>query len=502
LNPGREELVANVREGDVLAGKYRIERVLGIGGMGIVVAARHTQLDAAVAIKLLLPEMLASPTAVARFAREARAASKMTSEHVTRIFDVGELENGAPYIVMELLDGIDLHEMLKQRGTLPAEQAVDFILQTCVAVADAHALGIVHRDLKPANLFCARRSDGEPVIKVLDFGISKLSDLGAGVPMMSVTQTAAVMGTPLYMSPEQMRSAKDVDSRTDLWALGVILFQLVTGTVPFHGQTLTDVAVKVATEPAPNLRAVCASAPAGLEVVVFRCLEKDPRSRYQNVAELALALLPFAPVRARPLVERISGTVRRAGPSIPSTSPEPHPSRELTQLAPGSPETGAPWAAPRGEPGSRRTAALVTVFGLVIVAGATTRWWLTKPGDTHPPALQAPAEARTSIADGVLDAVSSAPPAETVVAHESRSELEAPAYASALDAGSPVFLPAASSGPLRRPAPSPRAISTARPGPAPSGKNDLNAHTAKPDCDPPYTLDDQGQKHFKHECYR
>src|SRR6266851_4099597 len=183
---------APVREGDLLAGKYRVERVLGAGGMGIVVAAHHLQLDERVAIKFLLPEMLSHQETVERFSREARAAVKIKSEQVTRVIDVGTLDNGAPYMVMEYLDGSDLAALLQQSGALPIEQAVEFVLQACEAIADAHGLGIVHRDLKPANLFCIRRSDGLLSIKVLDFGISKVTGMSASGPDMGMTKTAAV----------------------------------------------------------------------------------------------------------------------------------------------------------------------------------------------------------------------------------------------------------------------------------------------------------------------
>src|SRR6202167_5914469 len=190
---------AGVREGDILAGKYRVERVLGIGGMGVVVAAHHIQLDEKVALKFLLPDALHNSDAVARFAREARAAVKIKSEHVARVSDVGTLPNGAPYMVMEYLDGVDLAAWLHERGTLPIEQAVDFVLQACEAIAEAHALGIVHRDLKPANLFCIRRADGNLSIKVLDFGISKVTTPGAPAHGVDMTRTNALVGSPLYM---------------------------------------------------------------------------------------------------------------------------------------------------------------------------------------------------------------------------------------------------------------------------------------------------------------
>ena len=224
-----------VSPGDVLAGKYRVERVIGAGGMGVVVQATHLELDERVAMKFLLPHAIENAEAATRFVREARAAVKIKSEHVARVTDVGRLENGAPYIVMEFLQGSDLAAVL-QNGPLSIEDAVDFVLQASDAMAEAHAANIVHRDLKPSNLFMSLRSDGTPLIKVLDFGISKVN-----VPDTSdagLTRTTAIMGSPFYMSPEQMRSSKDVDHRTDIWALGVILYELLTGTQPFNGETL------------------------------------------------------------------------------------------------------------------------------------------------------------------------------------------------------------------------------------------------------------------------
>ena len=209
-----------VRPGDVLAGKYRVDRVLGVGGMGVVVAATHLQLQQRVALKFMLDAGLAQPTQVERFGREARAAVRLRSDHVARVLDVGTLETGSPYIVMEYLDGSDIGSVLEQRGAMPVDMAVDCVLQACDAVAEAHALGIVHRDLKPRNLFLTTRNDGRALVKVLDFGISKHttgSDL-------SLTRTTEIMGSPSYMSPEQFRSAKLVDERTDIWALGAILY--------------------------------------------------------------------------------------------------------------------------------------------------------------------------------------------------------------------------------------------------------------------------------------
>ena len=307
--------------GEVIAGKYRIERVLGAGGMGVVVAAHHLQLDTRVAIKFLLPATLRNSDAVARFSREARAAVRITSEHVARVLDVGTLESGAPYIVMEFLEGTDLSARLRSQGQLTIEEAVEEVLQTCEALAEAHALGIVHRDLKPANLFCIRRPDGLPWIKVLDFGISKLVGDSHVSSHVDMTQSAVVMGSPAYMSPEQMQSARNVDVRSDIWALGVVLFELLAGWQPFQGESFAEVVLQVAGRPAPSLREARRDCPAALEQVIFQCLEKDRDKRFPDIAALAVALLPFAPERARASVERITRAAQRSGQSMTVTGP-------------------------------------------------------------------------------------------------------------------------------------------------------------------------------------
>ena len=301
--------IIGVREGDVLAGKYRVDRVIGSGGMGVVVAARHLGLDTKVAIKMLRPEMLTQEEVVARFGREAKAAARITNEHVGRVFDVGTLESGAPYLVMEFLDGTDLHQWVHAQGPLPITLGVDLLLQACEAIAEAHELGIVHRDLKPANLFCVRKQDGSPFIKVLDFGISKVGSGAAdSSSQAAITRTAAAMGTPFYMSPEQMESAKEVDARADIWALGVILFELLTGTVPFGG-SLPEVCIKVATQPAPPIRRVRAEVPAALEAVILKCMEKDRRRRFASVADLVESLAPFrATAGGQPRKRAVDGT--------------------------------------------------------------------------------------------------------------------------------------------------------------------------------------------------
>jgi eukaryotic-like serine/threonine-protein kinase len=359
--------VPSFSEGDILAGKYRIDRILGAGGMGVVVAAHHIRLDERVAIKFLLPEMMEHGEAVARFEREARAAVKIKSEHVARVSDVGTLENGAPYMVMEYLQGSDLADWLRQRGPLPIEQAVDFLLQACEAIAEAHSLGIVHRDLKPANLFVIRRPDGSTSVKVLDFGISKMRGGSASVPDVSITKTSTMMGSPLYMSPEQMQSAKDADHRADIWALGIILQELLTGASPFMADTVPELVAKILSTPPPSLRFRRPDAPEGLERVISTCLEKDRNRRFGSIADLALALAPYAPRHSRLSIERISGVMREAGFGASTVLP---PSSNPVEPA-GGDGTQASWGrtnAPRSRTGV--TLLLVASVSAVLAAGA------------------------------------------------------------------------------------------------------------------------------------
>jgi len=335
-----------VSEGDLLAGKYRVERVLGEGGMGYVVAAIHEQLEQRVAVKLLIEELAEDPDAVERFLREARASVRIQSEHVARVIDVGELADGAPYLVMEFLSGRDLAQELEARETFEIGVAIDYVLQACEALAEAHALGVIHRDLKPANLFLTHRPDGSPLVKVLDFGISKAlkSQSGSGGASPSLTAAQSFLGSPAYMSPEQARRPKTVDTRTDIWALGVVLYEFLGGETPFVGDVPLEVLTAAASDPMPSLREVRKDVPIELEAVIRRCLEKKADDRYQTVADFAEALRPFAPVESRRSISRIAGILRTSlAPQDPSSTtlkstsvPAPADSAD-TEAAPASP---------------------------------------------------------------------------------------------------------------------------------------------------------------------
>ncbi len=290
-----------VPEGAILLGKYKVEKLLGQGAMGYVVAARHEFLGELHALKLMQPEALKSPEAVERFMREARAYARLKSDHAVHVHDFGRLDDGAPFIAMEHLEGQDLQNVLDDRKVFPFQEAALYVLQACDAIAEAHALGIVHRDLKPSNLFLARRSNGTPCVKVLDFGISKaLEDITNAAPKLTATNT--VMGTAYYMSPEQVRNSKATDHRGDIWALGVILYEFATGRVPFEGENFFDISSNaVNSQPIPPSQ-LRPGIPLDFDYVVLRCLEKLPEMRYQSVGELIAALSPLATAGVAPNV--------------------------------------------------------------------------------------------------------------------------------------------------------------------------------------------------------
>lgn len=311
------------RPGIVIDGRYRIEAVVGIGTMGAVVAARHLVLDRRIAIKFLRPDRAVDPTAVERFRQEASAASRIRTDHVVRIHDIGVTDEGLPFMAMELLEGIDL-EKLTQRGPLSIQLAADCVLQAAEALAEAHVEGIVHRDIKPSNLFLTRRPDGSRWLKVLDFGISKLAPERGGDP--SLTSTQAVIGSPAYMAPEQIRTSKYVTAKVDVWALGVVLFEILTARLPFEGDTVGSVLAAVTMLPPASLRALRPDVSERVEAVVLACLEKDPAAR-ATLGDLAAGLRPFATpfgIVSADRVARICGTSARTSLAPP---PPPMPVR-------------------------------------------------------------------------------------------------------------------------------------------------------------------------------
>lgn len=408
---------AQPRIGDVIAGKYRLDRVVGAGGMGMVFAATHMELDRMVAVKFVHGTYCQNPEVIARFVREARAVVRIESEHVAKVIDVGHAESGTPYMVMEYLDGEDLSDTLKL-GPLAVPDAVDYVIQACAAMQEAHEMGIVHRDLKPANLFLTHRRDRTPLIKVLDFGISKLNDPEPN--QAALTNPAMLMGSPAYMSPEQLTNPREVDPRTDLWSLGVILFELLTGRPAFQAQSLPLLMTAIMQQEPENLLQLRPDISPALAAVVSRCLEKSVVKRYQTVSELVTALLPFAPRRSHWNIERISKSGNppslRTGQRGATLS-----SAEMSVGIPLQPPvvrdaTRGEWA---GEP-HPATAPARARWGLVAVAGAIVLtglsawliWGREAAAPTNPEiAVETPPTVRTGAQPGVSLAVAGPAPA-------------------------------------------------------------------------------------------
>jgi serine/threonine-protein kinase len=276
--------------GTVIAGKYRIESMIGKGGMGSVWAATHLGLGQRVAVKLIAKRYAGSREARQRFDLEAKAAAQLRSRFVVQVYDNGETEDGTPYIVMELLLGESLDQRIQRQGPVPLDAALRIIGQVGRALSRAHSLGIVHRDLKPENIFMTRTEDDDAEIaKVLDFGIAKIKspDSGAGG---SGTRTGAVLGTPLFMSPEQARGLKSVDHRTDIYSLGMVLYMMLTGQSAFSGESFGDILVAICTQPLPSFGVVAKWLPPGLDAWLQRACAREPTERFQSIDEMLEAL--------------------------------------------------------------------------------------------------------------------------------------------------------------------------------------------------------------------
>jgi serine/threonine-protein kinase len=438
----------------IVAGKYRLDGVLARGSTSVVVRATHLQLQQPVAIKFLRSELRERHPLAERFVREAQAAVRLRSEHVARVLDVGELDDGTPYMVLEYLDGADLSSF--SRSELTVGSIVDLILQACEALSEAHALGIVHRDIKPANFFVTRYADGALLLKLLDFGISKIRTSGE-----QLTAPQTTMGTPAYMSPEQMRSPRDVDHRSDLWSLGAVLYELLEGAPPFWSDTLSSLVLKVVNDPLPKLTA---RLPADLDTIVYRCLEKNPERRFQNAAELACALARFARSESQAAisVQRTRGTLEAREATRRTREP-------LVAPRPGF-STGRTTVGDRTQPlhGHRRWP-IAGVLGGLAVAGLislVTENWRGGAGDRE--SSPAPAGAAVPVSEPGRNACAPAtlPPGE-------RSPVAPPTrVASALpEAASPPAPCTRTTGPgelARKPRPLAKPSESPKPGTTPA----------------------------------
>jgi len=364
-----------LRAGEVLAGKYRVHRLSGRVGLGIVAHVRHIELGQRLLLKCLPQEIAAYPDAVTRFLRGARSAMQLQSEHTSRTLDAGRLPSGAPYVVSEALSGCDLREVLRVRGQLGVTEAVDFVLQACESVAEAHLHGLLHRSLNLTNLFTTRRPDGSALIKVLDFGVA---DLLRGEPLRADDSTfigfspfgqSAQLEAFACCSPEQIRGFSELDARTDVWALGAILHELLSGYAVYQADSAPALLAMIAADPAPPVTSFRSDVPTGLESAILRCLEKDRNARFPTLADFATALKPFASAEAEHAVDRITRTLGRS--ARPSRAA--HLGSALIHVGPSPNVPRAIAAEPLAKPGSvviqQRTALIwstaLVAFGLV-----------------------------------------------------------------------------------------------------------------------------------------
>jgi serine/threonine protein kinase len=389
------ELAPGVVQGEIIAEKYRVLRIVGRGGMGIVVAASQLSLDRTVAIKLIRSEWAERSLAVERLLREAKTVASIQSEHVARVLDVGTLDSGAPFIVMEYLEGHDLDKLLRRDGPMPASLAIDYLLQACEAIAEAHRNGVVHRDLKPANVFIALGPGGTPSVKVVDFGISKII---GGVTPESLTHPSRVVGSLFHMAPEQMRG-KSVDARTDVWALGLLLYEMLTGKRPFRDAPWPDVCARVLSDAAGPFIVPGDEMPRELSAIIARCLERHPGGRYQNVAELAVALAPFGGQSSSLSLERIVRVATSTGslaartwtptPPPPGALPRAHAADagRFTPIVPPSEHgisTKEPVITSATAPAPRRQLWLGAALGIA-VASSIGSWFIIGGAHSPPP---------------------------------------------------------------------------------------------------------------------
>ncbi|MFO0552551.1 MAG: serine/threonine-protein kinase [Polyangiaceae bacterium] len=438
--------VQQIPRGTVLAGKYVVERELGAGGMGVVLAVRHRELDELYALKLMLHGAGSNAAARERFAREAKSAAKLRSEHVARAIDFGFLDDESPYMVLELLHGENLGELLVRTGPLAPESIARFMIDACDALREAHGLGIIHRDLKPTNLFVVRATNGSERVKVLDFGIAKTMATDSN----GLTKTSTTMGSPLYMSPEQMRSAKKADARSDVWSLGATMFELATGRPPFIGETVTEVAISVIEDPTPTLRSIRPDISQDFEDIVMKCLRKRPEGRYATIDDLATDLAAFVGTTwTREKLARVSAssdgeassvdTLELARTEPVASSPEAasearseqrtvgaEPLRTV-ELSPSATDSGMVRAATTNPKKPARRLLLASVVGGCVVAiGAGV--WLTNSSREESPGTPAAMNAPTPSAEAnaPVATASATATASTVVAANKAEALANP----------------------------------------------------------------------------
>ena len=437
---GKEDSRAGPAPNTVVAQKYRLGPQLGSGAMGRVFRAEHLILERPVAIKFVLG---VAGVKSRRFLREAQTAQALSSEHILRVFDVG-FHDELPYIVMELLDGEDLDAVLASRGPLPFSEAVDYVLQACLGVAEAHAAGIVHRDIKPSNLFLTRTATGAPLIEVLDFGISKV--LEPEKEDAEGTAAGSLLGSPYYMSPEQLRNPKNVDGRTDVWALAVTLYTLLANSHPFEGNTISEVTAAIFTDPPLPLLERSPNIPEELSAVLCRALAKRPEDRTPSVAAFAQELRPFASEVGRLSAQRLSSTAPPVARATPVPAREARSTTaERTATLPGADATAPSVEAP--EPESSGSSRRLWLLALAAALAGTVTWLAMRGSSAAPDATRHAEPAATApVPTPPVSAVPTAAPTASV-------------SSSATPSAAPVA--------VKAPVP---VKSTPRPAPAPSAK--------------------------------
>jgi len=464
-----------VQPGDVLAEKYRVERVLGAGGMGVVVEATHLLLSERVALKFLLPQALEDEPSKVRFLREAQAAARIKSPHVARVTDVGSLPNGAPYIVMELLEGTSLERLFDAEGKLPVEQACNLMLQACEGLAAAHAVGVIHRDIKPSNLFLTTANDGSTLLKVLDFGISKVLDPSEN-PINPLTQTQVTMGSPLFMAPEQMRSSRKVDMRADVWSLGIVLYEALAGRGPFEADSLPQLCAMVLDGEVAPLGELRPELPVPLIEAIMRCLKVAPEDRFQDVSAFAAAIAPFAGPGAEASVTRCGRILHgHSHSSLPVSSEAPAPEPELAVVGKDTNATFERTAAPTITARLTRFGRALAAGAILLGTGAVSLWWLMRPLPSQAPSAESgsAAPAEPALATAPVDSLAALPPATAT----------APATPSATATATATAATATATGTGRATAPRPATATVGKPKGTPAS----NTVPASPAADDPFS---------------
>lgn len=486
------DAVTPIPVGDLVSGRWVVDGVLGHGAMGVVCAAHHVDLGQRVAVKFLRASFARNEGVVQRFLDEARAAAALRSEHIVRVFDIGQTPSGLPYFVMEYLEGTTLEAKLRREGPVSPERAIDYVLQACDGLREAHAAGIVHRDVKPENLFLASSGGGsKEVVKVVDFGIAKRLDAARA---KIVTGPQDRIGSPCYMSPEQMVSPKAVDPRTDVWALGVVLYQSLTGHLPFDGNTLEEMFERIQSADAPPPSTYRPQVDFGLDAVVARCLQKDPNDRYQSIGELAAEL------------ERLRSPAEWRSPSF---------DEQIWQATSRSdvPVSALPRSRP---PGASWPVAIAAVLGALVTIGGTVLVWTSRgsapspgfaaaraaePTDVKPaknpePALLAPLGAVPAISEQAAAPAEPAEPAVTAEREVKRSPAELAKLrrqGGARGKAAPAKRAAPAPAEAAAPPPPPVAAAPAEPAePAPHASEDA----------PPPTGDDSYPEYLKRNGWR